>query len=142
MALDLGVLFLGLGHVLAVFLTEGQTSARIFRGNFFGSFEPISSHIEFLSLVAFSLALALWAFSSASAAQRKFLVGALATWFALLAAEGLCRLRVAIAPPTDGYPTMSTKAWRVRYASNVNEDGFRDINQTLVAKALALSGQE
>lgn len=123
-SLDGAIFVWGVAYLLSAWQSP-STAGRIVELAPFGSIPPIPSLFEgvAIALAALAAALAVAPRLGARWQNAGLLVGAIAAF--LVVAEGGARLKVAIAPAVDGFPTYSTKAWMRRYA-RVDADGFRN----------------
>ena len=136
-----GVLLWGGAQLLSSRLDDGAT-ARLLEGGLCASVHPLPSLLEWVASLLLLIAAArhfgppLWALARGSRGGRAVLVNAglavTALVAALVAGEGLARLRVAIHPTVQGFPSLSTLAWRMRHAP-LNAAGQRDREHPLVA---------
>ena len=118
------ILFGGLGYLWASEQSP-KAPAQMLDLNLFGSAGAVSALLQWLSLSCL--------FASAAARIRDIrhdrwkqaAVVAASICTALVLAEGVARIRVALAPSTQGFPTYSQQAWLNRYAA-MNREGFRD----------------
>lgn len=122
--LDLAILAWGLGYLLSA-LDSPETGARMLDGNVVGSVVPAAALLEW---TAMSLALSAAALlcSTRTFARGKSTLLSVGTLLVLfVAGEGALRLRAAVAPQTQGFPTYTDRAWERRHVT-LNSEGFRD----------------
>lgn len=130
--MDLGFLSWGGAYFLSA-LDAPVNGGRVLDLNSLGSVMPAAAMLEWAALALFFLAGALtipklggkWA-KVGLAVGSVLLVG--------VVAEGVARIKVAIAPVTHGYPSYSSEAWARRYVQ-LNSEGFRDVDHALSATA-------
>lgn len=120
---DVAALTWGLAYWWSA-LEAGRSAGRISDLNFFGSVTPGAVPLEWVSLVALSLAAGIVLFPRRGRWLNPALAAA-ALWTLLLLGEGLARARALLAPATEGFPTYSGALW-VRGHVRLNLMGFRD----------------
>lgn len=123
-SLDAAVFVWGVAYLASAWFVPSG-AGRIVELALLGAIDPIPSLLEWVaaSLAAVAVALALAPRIGRRWAEAALLAGAVTAF--LIVAEGGARLKVALFPAVDGFPTYSTKAWMRRYA-RVDADGFRN----------------
>lgn len=127
--LDFALLFWGLAFLLSA-LDDPSSPGRITDLVLLGSVMPAAALLEWLAVTLVVLAIAVLA---ATRFKEKWINPALvlgAVLAVILLAEGAFRVKVAIAPATQGSPTYSEKQWLRRHVE-LNQQGFRDLEHTL-----------
>jgi len=121
---------------------DASAVTRLLDGGLCASVHPLPSLLEWVAIVLLLIAATcrwgprLWSRVRGSTGARAALANlgltAVAVVAVLVLGEGLARLRVAIHPTVQGFPSLSTLAWRMRYAP-LNAAGQRDRDHPLTA---------
>jgi lysophospholipase L1-like esterase len=129
--IDLAILLWGVAYFLAARL-EPIEAGRVIYLNFFGSCTTASALLEWVSLVLLFIAVLplisrgihkKWA-------KAGLTVGSILFMFLVL--EGFLRVKAAVAPVDEGYPTCSSLHWKRRY-EQMNREGWRDVEHSISA---------
>jgi hypothetical protein len=107
-------------------LEDRGAAARIVDVNFFGSVTPLPAVIEWLAMTLAVGAGVAWVVERLEDTGRTLLLSAAALAAVALLGEGALRLRAAVAPHTQGFPTSTSQQWTRRYVE-LNGEGFRDV---------------
>ncbi len=105
---------------------DRESAARIVDLNVFGSVAPLPACLEWIAMALAAAAGIRWAVGKLSDTGRKFLLSATALAIIALLGEGTLRLRAAVSPSTQGFPTYTSAQWTRRYVQ-LNNEGFRDV---------------
>lgn len=129
--LDLAFVSWGTAYLLSA-RDAAVNGGRIADLNLFGSHMPAAALLEWTALLL--LVLAARAFVSAKVNEKWIQVrlAIVTTLFLFLLGEGIARVKVAVAPATQGFPTLSSTVWGQRYV-RLNREGWRDAEHRLSA---------
>jgi len=130
--LDSAILFWGLAYLLCA-IDDPASAGRITDLILVGSVMPAASLLEWVSLLLVFLTLVILVTPKLRGRWMKVGMAIGGLLVTILFAEGITRLKVAISPTVQGFPTYSSKAWGRRY-ERVNREGFRDVEHDLAAK--------
>lgn len=122
--LDWAILFWGVSYLLSA-LDDPETAARILDANVLGSVAPLAALGEWLALCLGLVAAGVWVAPRLGETGRKVLASVGALLVVVVLGEGVLRLRAAVAPQTQGFPTYTSEQWARRYVT-LNDEGFRD----------------
>jgi hypothetical protein len=122
---DVAILVWG-GAYLSSALADPEAGARVLEADLFGSVSPVAAFGEWLALCIGLAAVVVWLAPRLGETGRKVLLSAVALTVVALIGEGALRVRAAIAPQTQGFPTATSEQWTRRYVS-LNGEGFRDV---------------
>ena len=126
---DLAILFWGIAYLLSA--TDARASAgRVTDLNFFGSIMPATALLEWIALVLLLLGLCGFAMGKLTGGWPKAGLAVGTILVVALVGEGIARVRVAVAPVTEGFPTYSSEAWARRYVK-LNHEGWRDAEHSI-----------
>ncbi|MGB2887246.1 MAG: SGNH/GDSL hydrolase family protein [Candidatus Acidiferrales bacterium] len=131
--LDLAILTWG----AAFFLDARDTPDKALRFAelvFFGSILPAAALLEWITLVFLFLALVIF---MVPRLKGKWAQGGLAVGTILVLAlvgEGICRVKVAVSPQLEPFPTNSQALWKRRYVK-LNREGWRDADHAISGEA-------
>ena len=129
--IDLAVLLWGAAYFLAA-RSDPSEAGRILFLNCFGSCTTAPALLEWVSLVL--LFVAALPLISRGVHEKWAKAGLMAgsILFMFLALEGFLRVKAAIAPVDEGYPTCSSLHWKQRY-EKINREGWRDVEHSTSA---------
>jgi len=122
--LDIGILSWGAAYFLSS-VDDPASAGRIFDLNLFGSVTPSAVLVEWIALLALTLAGGILVFPRLPTRYANPAVACGAVIAVMLAGEGAARVKALVAPTTEGFPTSSSALWFRRYV-RLNRDGFRD----------------
>jgi len=124
---DFGVLLWGAAFLSST-VDAPESAASIIDLNLFGSPTPVAALLQWASLLALFVAVAVHAYPRVNEHWVNPALSVAAAATALLLGEGLARVRAMSAPITMGFPTCSSLLWARRYV-RLNHLGFRDREQ-------------
>ncbi len=126
---DLALLFWGVAYFLSA-NDSAVNGARVLDLNFFGSVMPAAALLEWIALVLLLLGVGGNAIARLSGkwAKAGLVFGAILVF--TLVSEGIARVKVAVAPVTEGFPTYSSEIWARRYV-RLNRKGWRDAEHSI-----------
>jgi hypothetical protein len=122
--LDIATLCWG-GAYLFSAIENRDAAARVLNLNAFGSVAPLPAIAEWCAMALTAAILIGWLAGRLGETGRNLLLSATALVLVALAGEGALRLRAAVAPQTQGFPTYTSQQWRRRFVA-LNTEGFRD----------------
>jgi hypothetical protein len=122
--LDIAILCWGGAYLLSA-IEDRAAAARVVNLNLFGSVAPLPAIAEWCAMTLTAVVLIGWLAGRLGKAGHKLLLSATALVVVALAGEGALRVRAAVAPETQGFPTYTSQQWSRRFVA-LNADGFRD----------------
>jgi len=129
MFVDLAILFWGIAYFLSA--SDAPASAgRVTDLNFFGSIMPAAALLEWIALVLLFLGVCAFAIGKLAGGWAKAGLAVGTILVAALVGEGMARVRVAVAPVTEGFPTYSSEVWARRHVK-LNHEGWRDVEHSI-----------
>jgi hypothetical protein len=126
---DLAVFSWGIAYFLSA-IDDSSAAGRITDLNFWGSIVPVAALLEWITLVllVFSASIFVAPKLKGKWVSIGLVLGTIIMILVLL--EGIIRVKVIIAPATQGYPTYSSMLWTRRYVQ-LNQQGFRDVEHAI-----------
>lgn len=128
-SIDLAILFWGFAYFLSAFDAPAN-AGRVTDLNFFGSVMPAAALLEWIALVLLFVAVAGFIIGKLTGGWAKAGLAVGAILVVALVGEGIARVRVAVAPVTEGFPTNSSAVWARRYVK-LNHEGWRDMEHPI-----------
>jgi len=129
--IDLAILLWGAAYFLAARL-EPSEAGRVVYLNFFGSCTTASALLEWVSLVLLFVAVLPLISRGVHEKWAKAGLTVGSILFMFLALEGFLRVKAAVAPVDEGFPTCSSLHWKQRY-EKINRQGWRDVEHSTSA---------
>lgn len=129
---DFSILLWGIAYFLAG-RAEPTEAGRVIILNFFGSCSTVPALLEWLALVL--LFFAPFPLISGNINKKWAKVGLTvgSILFIFVGLEGFLRVKAAVAPVDEGYPTCSSLQWKQRY-EKINREGWRDVEHSSSAR--------
>jgi hypothetical protein len=127
--IDLSILLWGVAYFLAA-RAEPTEAGRVGTLNLFGSCSTAAALLEWLVLVLLLFAVLPLLVLNRHETSRRLGLTVASILFLFVALEGLLRLRSAVAPVDEGYPTCSSMQWKRRY-EHINREGWRDVEHSI-----------
>jgi lysophospholipase L1-like esterase len=131
--IDLAILCWGVAYLINAKLDPVE-AGRVITLNFFGSCNTLPALLEWLSLVLLFLAAIPWMARNLNKSWGKVAMSFASIFFLLLMLEGFLRVKAAIAPVDEGYPTCSSQAWSRKHVK-LNQSGWRDVEHSVLTTA-------
>ena len=122
---DIAILVWSVAYLWSA-LDDPEAAGRVVETNFFGSVAPVAVLGEWVALCLGGAATVVWLADRVGGTGRNVLLSAAALSAVMLLGEGTLRLRAAVVPQTQGFPTNTSRQWTRRHVV-LNDEGFRDV---------------
>ena len=129
-----GAVFVWGAAYLASTLDNRDAAARILDANVFGSVVPLAAIGDWIAIGLAAAAAIAWCAPRLHERGRRVLLSVSAISLVVVAGEGVLRIRAALAPQIQGFPTYTSQQWARRHVE-LNSLGFRDRDHPLSAPA-------
>jgi hypothetical protein len=127
--IDVAVLFWGVAKLCAS-IDDSANAGQVSDLVFFGSLMPAASLVEWISLVLLFGAACSFAVRTIKGRWINISLASGVIVLSMLILEGVARVKVALEPGPQGFPTYSSQLWSKRFV-HLNREGFRDVEHDI-----------